>query len=415
MTIREKTYGDFSKALHDRVQDHRVPLVGSFELTRRCSLRCVHCYNNLPMGDPVARQQELTTAEVCDVLDQIAEAGCLHLLFTGGEILARADFLEIYRHAKAKGFLLTLFTNGTMITPRAIEVLVEQPPFSIEITLYGATRETYEKVTGIPGSYDRCLRGVEAILQFGLPLKLKTVGLTSNRHELEQMQRFAAERAVLFKFDAMLNPRLDCSLSPLNSRLQPHEVVALDLSDGRRMTEMDQFAARFVGVQPTGAAEGQLYHCGGGVRAFAIDPYGRLSICLMSETETYDLRSGRFIDGWTGHLLGVRRKPRTRVTKCTFCQLKSLCGMCPALAMLEAGDPEQPLDFYCQVAHLRAYAFHYELAAHGDCEYCHGGEREQDLRRTCARHLSPLVGQRGAAAEGKAGNPADCGGGCSCG
>src|SRR5437879_3166839 len=82
-------------------------------------------------------------------------------------------------------------------------------------------------LTGIPGSFDKCLRGIHLLLERGLPLALKTVAVSINRHELWDIQRFAEEElGVEFKFDAMMNPRIDCSQSPLSVRLTPEEVVA---------------------------------------------------------------------------------------------------------------------------------------------------------------------------------------------
>ena len=92
-----------------------MPLQVSIEVTRRCPLECLHCYNNLPMGDLDAKQRELTKEEHFRVLDELVEMGCFWILYTGGEIFARKDFLEIYTYAKKKGFLITLFTNGTII------------------------------------------------------------------------------------------------------------------------------------------------------------------------------------------------------------------------------------------------------------------------------------------------------------
>ncbi len=106
------------------------------------------------------------------------------LLFTGGEIFARKDFLDIYTHAKKRGLLITLFTNGTQITPAIADYLADWRPFAIEITLYGRTRETYERLTRVPGSFDRCMRGIRLLKERGLPLKLKTVAVTINRHEM---------------------------------------------------------------------------------------------------------------------------------------------------------------------------------------------------------------------------------------
>ena len=97
-------YGAFSESVHRGAATERLPLNGTIEVTRRCPLTCAHCYNNLPMADRDARSRELTYAEHCRILDELAEAGCLWLLFTGGEIFARRDFLDIYKHAKTKGF-----------------------------------------------------------------------------------------------------------------------------------------------------------------------------------------------------------------------------------------------------------------------------------------------------------------------
>src|SRR5574341_510789 len=110
--MQQTTYGDFSLAIHRNLVAERAPVNGAIEVTHRCPLECAHCYNNLPMDDEGARGRELTRAELCRLLDQIAEAGCLWLLLTGGEIFARSDFLDIYTHAKRRGFLVTLFTNG---------------------------------------------------------------------------------------------------------------------------------------------------------------------------------------------------------------------------------------------------------------------------------------------------------------
>ncbi len=223
-------YSELSRHLHHQSIGQRLPITGTIEVTRRCPLTCAHCYNNLPMGDQQARKQEMTYDEHCQLVDELTRAGCLWLLYTGGEIFARPDFLDIYTYAKQQGLLITLFTNGILITPEIADHLARWRPFAIEITLYGYTKATYERLTGRPGTYERCLRGIHLLRERGLPLKLKTVAVTMNQHEIWDMKQFAQdELGVEFKFDAMMSPRIDCSQSPLNVRLQPRDVVALDL------------------------------------------------------------------------------------------------------------------------------------------------------------------------------------------
>jgi radical SAM protein with 4Fe4S-binding SPASM domain len=110
-----------------------------------------------------------------------------------------------------------------------------------------------------------------------------------------------------------------------------------------------------------------------------------LIICVLSQQDTYDLRSGSFRDGWQHFLRKIRtEKPITRTTKCTECQLKAMCGMCPANGELENGDPESPVSFLCHVAHLRAHAFGLPIPPHGDCEYCEGGSAHDALMASVA-------------------------------
>jgi radical SAM protein with 4Fe4S-binding SPASM domain len=381
--VQTATYGDFSTLLHERFQGRRVPVEVSIEVTHRCPLECRHCYNNLPIGDAGARSRELTFAEHIRLLDELAEMGCLWLLYTGGEIFARKDFLDIYTEAKKRGFLITLFTNGTMITPRVADHLAEYRPFNVEITLYGATQETYEALTGIRGSFNRCMRGIRLLLERGLPLKLKTVPTTVNSHEVYEMKRFAEELGVEFKFDPLVNPRTDCSQSPLAVRLSPERAVDLEFQDPVRKAEYARLAeAELAANLPISKKK---YTCGGGHNGCAIDPSGRMTICVLSHRDGYDLRSGSFQQGWNGRLKEIRSTEVSRETICTHCRIRSLCSMCPANGELEGGDAESPIDFLCQVAHLRAFALGLEVPAHGDCECCAGGRSHVALRESAER------------------------------
>jgi radical SAM protein with 4Fe4S-binding SPASM domain len=365
------SYEDFALGISRRIAGKRIPLRGTIEVTRRCPLSCVHCYNNLPIADQQARRTELSYDEHCRIVDEIVEAGCFWLLYTGGEIFTRSDFIYIYKYAKQKGLLITLFTNAVLINEKIVDSLAEYPPHFIEITLYGHTRETYEKITGKPGSFERCMRGIRLLRERGMPVKLKTVTMTLNKHEIWEMKRFVEEDLGLeFRFDAMISPRLDGSHDPLALRLAPEEVVALDVHDPKRLAEWNRFCEHHVGPPNDPKRSHDLYQCGGGIGSFAIDPAGKLSLCGMSTSDTYDLREGSFQDGWENFLTTVRQKKISRQTKCVACEIKAMCGMCPANGELENKDPEEPVDFFCRVAHLRARELGLTVPPHGDCEYC---------------------------------------------
>ncbi|MCX8038354.1 MAG: radical SAM protein [Candidatus Sumerlaeia bacterium] len=365
------SYGQFSLRVHQHALRRRIPCNGALELTYRCPLNCLHCWNNQALGDKAEQVRELTADEWKRILDEIAAAGCLWVLLTGGEPLARPDFPEIYLHAKQRGLLVTLFTNGMLVTPEIADYLAAHRPFQIEITLYGHTRETHERITRVAGSYDRCWRGIHLLLERRLPLTLKTVVMATNCHELPAMKRHVEEHLNLrFRFDGSINCRLDCGQAPLAVRLSPEEIVALDAGDAKRVAEYQRLRERQRATLQQPVDRGALFRCGAGMGSFAVNPYGMLNLCLMYPLDGYDLRAGTFAEGWQRHLPNVRARRATQTTRCTDCTIYSLCGMCPAYGQLENRDPEAPVDFLCCLAHLRARTFGFEIRPHGECPYC---------------------------------------------
>jgi radical SAM protein with 4Fe4S-binding SPASM domain len=281
----------------------------------------------------------------------LAVAGCLSLLLTGGEPLIRPDYLEIYAYAKRKGFLLTLFTNGTLLMPKTADYLAEFPPTTIEITLYGRTQQTYERVTRVPGSHAQCMRGIDLALDRGLPLGLKAFLLRANQHELHDMQQYARELGVDFRFDGMLLPRLDNVGGDRPDHIPAEDLVDLDMEDPERSSEWHDLWEEFGGLP---ARAGYLYQCGAGHHGFHIDSSGRLSMCMMARQPAYDLLEGSFQDGWDRHLGALRSTKRTHRVKCETCSFLSLCGQCPGWSRLVHGDDETPVEFLCRLGHLRA-------------------------------------------------------------
>ncbi|OGO27716.1 MAG: hypothetical protein A2Z16_07110 [Chloroflexi bacterium RBG_16_54_18] len=352
-SIQPLSYDIFSAALHTRLRQERVPLNGSLEVTLRCNLRCEHCY--VPFSQRAGTSQgELSLPEIRGLFSEIADMGCLWLLLTGGEPFLRRDFLDIYDDAKHKGFIITIFTNGTLINERIADHLAEWRPFAIEISLYGATQATYERVTGVPGSYARCLRGIELLQERGLPLQLKSVLITLNQHELEQMQIFAQNRGVNFRFDPVINAGIDGSLHPTQYRLSPEQIVAIEVSDPGRSAQWPQ---EFIDSRDVEINTNQMYTCGAGKLAFHIDASGKLCLCISARTPSYDLRQGTFRAGWEQFLPGIRLQEYSQSFACFGCELRPVCAQCPAMAYSEFGNFESQVPFLCQLAHQRRKTF----------------------------------------------------------
>lgn len=108
-------------------------------------------------------KQRLTFGEIIRIIDRIYEAGCLWLTFSGGEPFLREDFLDIYTYARKKGFLISIFTNATLITPQIVDYLAKLPPYSIELTLNGISKQVYEQITQLPGSFTKAMEAIQLL------------------------------------------------------------------------------------------------------------------------------------------------------------------------------------------------------------------------------------------------------------
>jgi len=348
--IPQIRYRDFSELVHNKAAAKRLPINGAIELNFSCNLKCVHCY--CPQGP---NQELMSFKQICKIIDEIEQAGCLWLTITGGEPLLRPDFKEIYLYVKRKGLIITLFTNATLITEDTADFLKEYPPFAVEVSIYGATKKIYEQITKVEGSYERCLRGINLLKSRGIPLRLKTMLMKTNKHELESMKRMAENFGCEFRFDPFLNAKLDGSKVPCSLRLSPEEIVELDISDEKRRKGWEEFCRTF----PDPIKTEYMFGCSAGRSLFHVDPQGKLCLCIIVREPTYDLLKGTFADGWNNFFPQVLKLKKSPEYECSSCELRNLCGNCAGWSKIETGSQEQVVDFLCRVAHLRAKAFEF--------------------------------------------------------
>jgi radical SAM protein with 4Fe4S-binding SPASM domain len=346
LEIRSIRSGEIGTNFSDFVATHRTPVSGSIELLHPCNLKCVHCYC------PPGKGGGLTLGEIRRIMDEAAAEGLLWLLITGGEPLFRPDFLDIYSHVKSLGVFVNLFTNGTMITEKIADHFAEYPPFSIEISLYGATEETYERVTGVKGSYRRCIRGIERIVERKLPLKLKSPVMTLNRDELDDIRAIADGYGLAFRYDPIITARMNGDRAPLQYRLSPDEVLEIDATQPDTAKAWEERCSKPDTLLPPD----DVFTCGAGHTSFHIDPYGGLHGCLMTRKIGFSLREMSFRDAFQKILPALGGK-RGADSKCNGCETHDTCGRCPGFAEWENGDHHSHVDYLCEIGTRRKGLF----------------------------------------------------------
>lgn len=339
--------GEFWKQLSLKVYSQRIPFSGSLALTHRCNIRCVHCYAREEQQD--ISSLELSTEQWKKIIADVKAAGCLYLLLTGGEPLLREDFSEIYTCAKKSGFLVTIFTNGTLVTDSIAELFCELPPRLVEISLYGANAEAHDRITGVSGSFARVINSIETLISLGINVGLKSVLMKWNSDEFPALNKLAQKYGTRFRVDPAIFPSLAGDNSPLDLRVSPEQAVALEMADPARKQEWREFHDFFKDIPRVE----NLYSCGSGVNTFHIDPQGWLFPCLMVRKVKYSLCSGSFREGWEQAFSSFRNIAPDADLPCHDCEKKLVCGYCPGFFEMENGHECIPSDFMCAIGKIR--------------------------------------------------------------
>lgn len=335
------------------VKNKQVPLIGQIELTYRCNLNCSHCYSKNIIPDKDSRK-ELSTKEWKRLIMEFKSEGCLWLTFTGGEPLLRSDFLELYLFAKSKGFIVTIFTNGTMFTDEIINLLKKHPPFSIEITLNSIRKSTYEKITQVKGYHLNLMENIRKLTKNKLPLIIKTNCLKENMGEIKEIKEFVerninqTKAGYRFQYDPMIYPKLDGSLSPCKHRLSSEELLKLKKSDKDIWDEYLQNLHR--GMPGLFRDEEYLYQCDSWQNHFFVNAFGRLKFCEFTDKFSKDLKACSFRSSFNSMIPKLIKSKFKTNSKCKECIYRPVCYFCPSRAQLETGYEEAPVNYFCKMA-----------------------------------------------------------------
>jgi len=351
---------------HSPLWEGRSPLLRSLdiELTERCNNNCIHCYINLPADDFTARDRELSTSRIKDILKEAASLGCLTVRFTGGEPLLRDDFEELYLFARRLGLKVLLFTNATLITQQIAELFVRIPPLeNIEVSLYGMKRQSYEAVTRVLGSFDAARRGINLLLEKKVPFVVKNTLLPPNKEEIDKFEAWASTIPGMDEpasYSMFLDLRCRRDSEKKNTlikrlRLSPDEgLKVLTRSKEAYINEMKTFCSKF-----TRPPEDALFSCGAGKGGGCVDAYGHFQLCMMLRhpATVYDLKNGSLKDAMTHFFPEVREMKAANpvyLARCARCFLKGLCEQCPAKSWMEHGTLDTPVAYLCEIAHAQA-------------------------------------------------------------
>jgi AdoMet-dependent heme synthase len=330
--------------MNERALGLGVPLSVHLDVTYRCNERCVHCY--LDHDD----HGEMTTAEIKDVLQQLAEAGTFFLTLSGGEVLMRRDFFDILEYARLLKFNVRIKTNGVMIRESEARRMRDLGVQQVQISIYSRRPEIHDAITKLPGSLKRSVAAVRFLKSQGLKVAIANVLMTVNMGEHAGVQALARELGVIYNLDPTITPKIDGDTSILNLRIPGSELNAV-FHNENLVGNVEAFCA-----PPPSPGEEVMegYPCSAGHTAGYITPYGDVFPCVQFPLPSGNVRRQKFIDIWRNspELNEVRSIRAKDLPVCSTCSHVGTCSRCPGLAYME-GNMRGPSSADCEKSFQR--------------------------------------------------------------
>ncbi|MFH1369181.1 MAG: radical SAM protein [Elusimicrobiota bacterium] len=324
-------------SLFNKTYRSRIPVACTLELTKNCNLRCRHCYLDFRKKSV----GELSTAQVKKILNQLAAAGALYLVFTGGEIFLRKDIFELCEYARRLKFSLRIFTNGTLITENTARKISETGVSAVEISLYGR-KNTHESITRAKGSFEKTMRAVKLLAKFNVPVVIKCPIITMNICDYAWLKSTANKLKVKLQLDPIIAPKNNGNKSVLKYRLSPVNL--------RKILKKELPPEKIVESKNTDLL------CSAGRNLVAVNSSGMVYPCLQLLIPLGNIKKSDFNTIWSmknkavSGLMGVKPK---MLLACGKCKLVSYCQRCPGLAFLEDKSLLGPNKIACKIAEIR--------------------------------------------------------------
>lgn len=346
----------FSKASRER-----IPLSGTFELSPVCNFNCRMCYVRKSIQEVRESVRPILTLEQwLEIARQAREEGMLYLLLTGGEPLLWPDFWSLYEELSQMGFLISINTNGSLIDEEAMKRFQKNPPIRINITLYGASDETYESLCQIKGVFSRIDRAITGLCEVGINVKLNGSLTPYNINDLEACMQYAKDHNLIYETVTYMFPplRRDSQMIGRNDRFTPKEAAYYNAKSFRLQLGEELFQKRMEAIvngtiPPPGLDESCVdpmngkIRCRAGKAAFWITWDGWMTPCGMMPEPKVEMMNRSFREAWE-ELVKVTGNLKLSGI-CAECPNQKLCHSCAAMAMAETGSTSGVPVYLCEM------------------------------------------------------------------
>jgi len=323
-----------------------APFIVSWNITKRCNLKCGHCYLD---ATELAGRAEATTQEARRCIDEIARINPhAMLILTGGEPLMRPDIFDISRYAASQGLTVAIGTSGVMLDNRTVRALKESRVSGVGVSLDSASPAHHDRFRGMAGAWDATVRGLDALRSNGLDFQVQFTVTRENRHEVPDIIKLAEDagaRAVNIFFLVCTGRGSQMTdLTPTEYEETLGYLIAADAGRTGPMMVRARCAPHILRIAEQKSERGSLRHitsgCIAGRGYLRISPEGFVTPCPYIPVAENSPRLGetplREICE-TDPLMRSLASPALK-GRCGECEYAELCGGCRARALATAKD-----------------------------------------------------------------------------
>jgi len=347
-------------------QAHPLRLV-FWETTAGCNLECSHC-RRLDVSRELMRT-DLTPTEGKRLIDQIAETGRPVLIFSGGEPLMRPDIFELATHARNRGLMIALASNGTLIDEPMARTIAQSGFDRVSISLDGADADTHDRFRMQTGSFDRAIAALAHLRTLGVQTQINCTVARHDKDQIEAVLRLAEQAGAAAVHYFLLVP-VGCGEQIADDQMLDAKEVEdrLRLIDNLQQTTSLQIKptcaphyyrvirqqAREQHRPRSGQTRQSALHtmtrgCLAGIGVCFVSHEGKVFPCGYLPLEAGDVRRTSFGAIWRNSELFHALRDFSRLTgKCGICPFRNVCGGCRARAFYEFADylAEEPFCAY---------------------------------------------------------------------
>lgn len=306
--------------LHSYMENNHVLFSVTMELTYNCNLKCDHCYVSSQ------KRKEIETDKIKSILDELKDLNVASIVFTGGEVFTRKDAIEIIEYASQLGFMIDVFSNGTLVTEELFQRLLKCNLHSFQCSIYSSIPSVHDEFVKRDGSFEKTTALIKRFKECNVFTAIKTCIMNFNYKTFPELKEYANKIGVELQATINIMPKMNGNKKTMEYALNKYDAMNTVL-DYLGDTHLDSFCK-----------SDKL--CSAGTTSLTIDPYGDIKMCSSLGIVLGNVYEESINEIWhkSPKLKQWLNLSKGDMSECVNCKYNSNCSRCPGIAYSICGN-----------------------------------------------------------------------------